>query len=97
MSSLKIREVVGVQCGTENEGTRLFNIIAPKLRANENVVLDFEGVVLASSSFFNSSIGRSYREIGEDIVRSRLSYEKLIPRLRFVMERTLGPFSRRAV
>lgn len=97
MSSVRVRDVIGIQCGTDIEGTRLYSIIAPKLKTNENIVLDFDGVMLASSSFFNSSIGRSYREIGESIVRSQISYENLLPRLQFVLERTLGSYARKAV
>ena len=66
MTRLSIVEIAGPYCGTQTEGEKLYRVIVPHLRANEKVVLDFDNVEIASSSFFNEVFGLITEDFGED-------------------------------
>jgi hypothetical protein len=88
MIRLSIVEIAGPYCGTHSEGEQVFRAIAPLLRRQEHVELDFDQVELASSSFFNELFGSITEVFGEDFVEEYLSYASLKPRHKFVLDRT---------
>ena len=88
MTKLSIVQIAGQFCGTHSEGEKVFLTLAPLLRRNEHVDLDFAEVELASSSFFNELFGRVTEEFGETAVNRYLTYSSLKPRHVFVLERT---------
>ena len=66
----------------------LYRVIAPYLSRNEKVVLDFEGVQLASSSFFNELFRHVIDHFGESVLNSQIAYASLKPRHQFVLDRS---------
>lgn len=88
MTRLSVLKLAGPYCATYEQGEQLFLEIADYLRSGELVELDFEGVDLASSSFFNELFGRIFEEFGNELLESHLSYLRLKPRHKFVLDRT---------
>lgn len=93
MTKISIKTVAGVQCGTDSEGTRLRDQLLPLLTSGEMVELDFGGVELASSTFFNASIGQAFAQFGEAFVRDHVTYSNTKPRIQFVLDRTLRTYT----
>ena len=93
MIRLSVKDIAGVQCGTEREGLLLYKSLAPLLIVADAIELDFDGVELASSSFFNASIGCAFTEFGEKYVRDSISYVGVNPRVWFVLDRTLSSYA----
>ncbi len=52
-----IRNLVGENCMTPDEGQQVYNLIYPELVADRPVELDFSGVDIFASPFFNFAIG----------------------------------------
>jgi hypothetical protein len=88
MSNVKVFDITGPYCGTYVEGQKVFNRVAPLLDSGDTVALDFTGVDLASSSFFNAIVGPSKAKFGDRVI-SRLDFVNLKPQYRFVLTRTL--------
>lgn len=93
MTKLSIKQISGVQCGTDREGTRLYETLSPLLAAGQQIDLDFSGVELASSSFFNASLGVAFSRFGGAFVRKHVTFSNLKPRIQFVLDRTLGTYA----
>lgn len=55
---LKIFDFCGLHCVTIEEGALLYKSILKALKDHERVYLDFEGVLVITSSFLNASVGR---------------------------------------
>jgi hypothetical protein len=79
MNSIVVREVVGGNAVSMSAGTKLRELIlnswARSGEANVKLVLDFSGIEVFASPFFNASIGALLkdREIGE--LQARLGFE----------------------
>jgi len=90
MARVSILEVSGPDCGTYADGEKVSKAIALLLRSKESVQLDFAGVRVVSSSFFNGVIGESLQTFGEENLLSRLSFLNMKGQDKFVFERTLN-------
>ena len=93
MTKLSVKSIAGIQCGTDSDGTRLRDQLLPLLKSGEKVELDFEGVELASSTFFNASIGLAFRHFGEQFISEHVIYSNLKSRVQFVLDRTLRTYA----
>ena len=93
MNRLIVKDVVGSPyCGTYEDGVKLYRVLYSLLNSSppvESVELDFEGIKLASSSFFNAAIGNLLQEFGDHSSQLPISYLNITPRDRFVRDRTL--------
>jgi len=59
-------ELVGEYCITSDDGDRIYDVIHPALKVKQRVDLDFAGVDIFASPFFNAAIGRLYADISGD-------------------------------
>jgi len=74
---INIRDTIGTRCILKDDGQRLFNQIEPSLRDDMDVTLNFEGVSLFASPFFNFSIGQLIIAMPEDVVKNKLHIHNL--------------------
>lgn len=58
--NVKISEIFGPRCITAQGGQKLFEYLKNSLEKGELIELDFEGVEIFASPFFNYSIGQIY-------------------------------------
>jgi hypothetical protein len=87
---LVVRDIIGEFAITLEDGRRVYDLIAPALRAGQAVELDFAGVTVFAAGFFNSAIGQLLEEFQENDLRRLLIPVNLTPAgesvLRQVME-----------
>jgi hypothetical protein len=88
MTSLRVLELVGENAVTVEGGEALFASIADKIE-HEEVVLDFAGVTVCASPFFNASIGRLVGLHDADVLRKRLRFVNLSPTASELMRRVI--------
>ncbi|MDS4020203.1 MAG: STAS-like domain-containing protein [Candidatus Competibacter sp.] len=62
---------------TQDDGQVIYNQIHDPLRQGETVELDFEGVDVFASPFFNTSVGRLLEDMERDALNARLRFEHL--------------------
>lgn len=74
---VSVLDFVGPRCIVAADGQRLHDEIVGSLQAGEPVCLDFSGVKLFASPFFNYAIGQLLNEISEPDLRGLLCLEGL--------------------
>ena len=86
---LEITNLVGERCVTSEDGQRIYEEIHPKLAAGEPVFLDFTGVTVFASPFFNFAIGQLLRDLKPDDLNELLKVEGLLPDGGLVVQRVV--------
>ena len=76
---LLIREFIGPDCLTVDDGQVVYNEIYPELLANRSVILDFANVGAFASPFFNYAIGQLLKDITSEQLNRLLSIENINP------------------
>ena len=74
---VEIKELIGQNCLTLEEGEKVYQQILPELNAGHEVVLEFDGVGVFASPFFNSAIGRLLKDKDSDELNRLLHFEHL--------------------
>lgn len=77
MRHIAVKELVGENAMTLNDGEAVFSQIHDLLVHGETVELDFNGVEIFASPFFNAGIGRLLADCQPDILNSRLKFQHL--------------------
>jgi hypothetical protein len=75
----KIHTIIGENCMTPDEGQKIYDLIHPQLVHNIPVELDFTGVKVCISTFFNFAIGQLLRDIQPKALNRLLSISNLNP------------------
>lgn len=73
----KVHEYSGEFAITGKDGERLYADIFPILKAGGNVTLDFTGVRVFASPFFNAAIGSLLKEFRLEFVRRAIKFSNL--------------------
>jgi hypothetical protein len=60
---LQIKELVGENAITLEDGQKVYDLIYPELKNGQKVKLNFEGVRIFASPFMNAAIGQLLRDI----------------------------------
>lgn len=84
-----IHDLIGKACMTPDEGQKVYNLTYPELVANRPVELDFDGVEIFASPFFNFAIGQLLRDIPPDTLNRLLKFSNLNPVGRQVLKRVI--------
>jgi hypothetical protein len=77
--NIVVRELVGENAVTLDDGEKIYQLIVPALKAQEKNELDFTGVKVFASPFFNSAIGRLLKDFSGEILNHFLSFNNLNP------------------
>jgi len=72
-----VREIVGEDAITLEDGQAIHDRIHPELRAGRAVELDFEGVGVFASPFFNAAIGQLLKDLKPDDLNRLLRVQNL--------------------
>jgi hypothetical protein len=72
------------------DGQKIHDLISPPLRNGEDVYLDFTGVSLFASPFFNFAIGQLLNSVPEASLRRLLHIEKINETGKLVVERVIA-------
>lgn len=94
---LEIHTLVGKNCMTREDGQTVYDSIHPELLAERPVELDFAGVEIFASPFFNFAIGQLLRDIEPDKLNQLLKFTNLnsigFPIMRQVIENSKRYYS----
>lgn len=61
MAHLIIKDIINSDLAVSTEkGNQVFELIESNLKANEQVILDFEGISVLITAFLNAAIGKLY-------------------------------------
>ena len=74
---INIRQDIGENCMTVKQGQSLYNAIYPMLQSGEAVELDFIGVRVFASPFFNYAIGQLLKDLKADRLNELLAIKNL--------------------
>lgn len=74
---IKVKELVGENAMTLDDGEAIYARIHDPLTHGETVELDFEGVQVFASPFFNAGIGRLLGELTTDTLNALLKFDHL--------------------
>lgn len=74
---INVKELVGENAMTLDDGEVIYARIYDPLKQGETVELDFDGVQVFASPFFNAGIGRLLADLTADGLNARLKFEHL--------------------
>ena len=74
---IKVFDISGKYAIAPSSGKEIYAQIHPALQAGEQVELDFSGVEVFASAFFNFSIGQLLRDLQPDTLNSLLKFSNL--------------------
>ncbi|CAG1020967.1 hypothetical protein MTYM_00660 [Methylococcales bacterium] len=74
---IKVKELVGENAMTLDDGEAIYNRIHGPLVEGQTVELDFEGVEVFSSPFFNAGVGRLLADLRPEALKTGLKIEHL--------------------
>ncbi|BAZ14535.1 hypothetical protein NIES4071_63790 [Calothrix sp. NIES-4071] len=73
----EILNLVGKNCITPGDGQKVYELVHPELLADQPVELDFAGVKIFASPFFNFAIGQLLRDIEPENLNRLLKVSNL--------------------
>jgi hypothetical protein len=76
---LMVKDVVGENAITLDDGQNVFDRIKPELAAGRVVELDFTGVAVFASPFLNAAVGQLLKDLKPDALNRLLSVTNLAP------------------
>ena len=77
MNKYEIYKIIGENCMTPDDGQKIYDLIHPERLANSTIELDFTGVNICISPFFNFAIGQLLRDIEPDTLNRLLTVSNL--------------------
>ncbi len=86
---LDVKSFIGERCVTAEDGESVYREIHDRLAADQPVSLDFSGVKVFASPFFNSAIGQLLKDLEASKLNELLTVEGLIADGRLVWERVV--------
>ncbi len=86
----KIYDIVGEYAITADGGQKVYNQIHSKLHRGDSVELDFTGVKVFASPFFNFAIGQLLKDIAADDLNRLLNFTALNENGLNVLERVIA-------
>lgn len=77
MQRVIVRDLIGQNAVTLDDGMKIYNLIHSTLVHGNEVELDFYGVEIFATPFFNAGIGRLLDDLKPDLLNSQLKFEHL--------------------
>lgn len=86
---IEIHTLVGEDCITLEDGQKVYDQLLPELKAGRPVEVDFEGVAVFASPFFNAAFGQLLRDFTPDDLNRLLKVTHLNPVGLSVLQRVI--------
>ncbi|WP_414853239.1 STAS-like domain-containing protein [Brevibacillus sp. IT-7CA2] len=74
-----MKEITGNNCITMDQGQKVYELIMPALSKQTYVELNFEGISIYASPFFNVAIGKLLKDFSSADLNTYLKFENLNP------------------
>lgn len=84
-----VRGLIGDLAITVDDGQKVYDLVHPALVAGQNVDLDFAGVTILASPFFNAAIGQLLQDIQPDALNRLLRFPNLTPAGAYTLRRVI--------
>lgn len=84
-----IFNLIGMNCITADDGQKIYDLIYPYLRQNEDVEIDFVNVRIVASPFLNAAIGQLMKDIEPDKLNQHLKITNLSVTAKPVLKRVI--------
>jgi len=85
----KIYDITQEYATDADSGQQLYDLIHPQLIADNLVELDFTGVTIYASAFFNFAIGQLLKDISPDKLNTLLKIPELDPDAHSILKRVI--------
>lgn len=72
-----VKELIGTRCIIKEDGQKIFEQIHPELCEGHEVCLDFSGVEIFASPFFNFAVGQLFVDLTKEQINENLHYINL--------------------
>ena len=82
-------DLVGENCVTPEDGELVFEALRRQIETGQETILDFTGVKVFASSFFNTAIGKLYGEFSPDQLNALLKIKNLTDDGRTILKRVI--------
>jgi hypothetical protein len=82
----KIKDLIGENCITLDDGQKVYDLIHPELLAGYPVEVDFAGVEVFASPFFNAAFGYLLKDLATEDLNRLLKVSNLTPVGREVLQ-----------
>jgi len=86
---IKVLEMIGENCVTPVDGQIVYEIILSELKNGNKVTVDFSGVGIFASSFFNTAIGQLYKDFDSKDLNTMLIVTQLTDDGKIVLKRVI--------
>jgi hypothetical protein len=90
MMMLNVVSITGENCITVEDGEQVYQIIHPEIFNKHDVTLDFNGVEVFASPFFNAAIGQLLRDIQLEQIQTYLHITGLSDHGNHILKRVLA-------
>ena len=87
---VRVSDLTGKYAITLDDGQAVYDSIYPTLSGSQNVELDFDGVEIFASPFFNAAIGQLLREFTPESLKESLSVVNLDSEGRDVLKQVIA-------
>lgn len=77
MQRVIVRDLIGQNAVTLDDGKKIYDLIHTSLVHGNKVELDFNGVEIFASPFFNAGVGRLLDDLQPETLNSHLRFEHL--------------------
>ncbi len=85
-----VKEDTGENCITFEDGQKLHDAIVLQMKAGEQVTLDFSGVKVFASPFFNAAVGQLLAEFDSEQLNRLLTFTNLDTNAMAVLRRVIS-------
>ncbi len=75
--TINIQNIIGENCITLEDGEKVYKMILPVLDKDQDVELDFTGVRIYASPFFNGAVGKLLGKFTPEELNMRVKFEGL--------------------
>jgi hypothetical protein len=86
---IDVHTLIGDDCITLDDGQKVHDQILPELKAGHPVELDFEGVGVFASPFFNAAFGQLLKDLPGDDLNRLITIDNLNPVGMSVLKRVI--------
>ena len=86
---VNVHVLIGENGITLEDGQKVYDLIHPALLAGQRIELDFAGVDVFASPFFNAAIGHLLQDIKPEDLNRLLGVSNLVPAGEYVLRRVI--------
>jgi STAS-like domain of unknown function (DUF4325) len=88
--NISIKKITGPHCGEYSDGEKVYEVVSDHLKKGDFLTLDFSGIDILSSSFFNGSIAKLFLDFPSDFLLEHLSIVGMKRIDRYVLNRAVS-------